>query len=145
MPTTSSEHSTPTSAKVKRNPSSVSRKSNGDSYNLSNGKTSPLKPKSKPCCSQYHLNSVWSIWYCLVSLGFMAYLVYNGVKRFLLYASLPWPQGRCPSCEGRGGGEERRRGGCDNDRKAIGRRMREGKEHLLTTEDRWNVVMIGKG
>ncbi|XP_063588514.1 uncharacterized protein LOC134765695 [Penaeus indicus] len=92
MPTTSSEHSTPTSAKVKRNPSSVSRKSNGDSYNLSNGKTSPLKPKSKPCCSQYHLNSVWSIWYCLVSLGFMAYLVYNGVKRFLLYASLPWPQ-----------------------------------------------------
>ncbi|XP_071536349.1 uncharacterized protein [Panulirus ornatus] len=97
MSTTSSEHSnaTSTSARIKRAPSSAS--SNGSSNKGVPGRKQQLQQQGrKSCCPEYHLNSVWSIWYCMVTLGFTGYLVFAGVKRFLLYASLPWPEGEDP-------------------------------------------------
>lgn len=97
----SSEHSkstTTSAARVKRAASSVSNSSQGGK----DRRPPPLQKqqkKNKKCCSQYHLNSVWSVWYCLVTLGFMGYLVFNGVKRFILYASLPWPEDEQPYVE----------------------------------------------
>lgn len=117
MSAASSEHpdATATLGKVKRAPSSASSTSscntnnnNNNSHNNNNNTISGGKAKKQQgqqtagtrrrrwCCSRYHLNSVWSIWYCLVTLGFLAYLVLGGVKRFLAYAALPWPKGEHP-------------------------------------------------
>lgn len=94
---------TATLGKVKRAPSSASSTSSCTNNNNNNdsgkGKkqqgqhTSTAARRRRWCCGRYHLNSVWSIWYCLVTLGFLAYLVLGGVKRFLAYAALPWPKG----------------------------------------------------
>ncbi|XP_064104586.1 uncharacterized protein LOC135214323 [Macrobrachium nipponense] len=100
MPNSSSEHSkstTTSSSRVKRAPSSVSNGSQGVGKILR--KPGHKQGGRRRCCSQYHLNSVWSVWYCLVTLGFMGYLVFNGVKRFILYASLPWPEDQQPYIE----------------------------------------------
>ena len=56
--------------------------------------TKPKKPP--PGSTRYHLNSIWSIWYCVCTTLFSSYLIYSGIKRFLLYASLPWPEGLFP-------------------------------------------------
>ena len=97
---------TNTPGKVKRAPSSASSTSsctNNNNNNNDGGKgkkqqgqhivTTTAARRRGWCCGRYHLNSVWSIWYCLVILGFLAYLVLGGVKRFLAYAALPWPKG----------------------------------------------------
>ncbi|KAG7171714.1 tincar-like, partial [Homarus americanus] len=93
MAAASSEHSnvTSTSARIKRLPSTHSN-GNGNSNSTTGNKQQQQKQHKRQCCS-HHLNSVWSIWYCLVTLGFTGYLVFAGIKRFLMYASLPWPQG----------------------------------------------------
>ncbi|XP_068209399.1 protein tincar-like [Palaemon carinicauda] len=98
MPNTSSDHSkstTTSSSRVKRTPSSIS----SGSQQKGRRPGHHHKQNGRRCCSQYHLNSVWSLWYCLVTLGFMGYLVFNGVKRFILYASLPWPEDQQPYIE----------------------------------------------
>lgn len=52
----------------------------------------------KKCCD-VHCNSLWSIWYGLIVLGFHAFLIYKAVSLFLIYVALPWPDGRQPYLE----------------------------------------------
>ena len=53
--------------------------------------------RSRRC--NVHCNSLWSVWYCLISLVLQAYIVYKAVTRFLTYISLPWPEEGQPYLE----------------------------------------------
>ena len=57
---------------------------------MAGSKKSPSQPIEKKK-GGYHLNGVWSIWYCVVVCILTSYLVYTGVLRFISYTELPWP------------------------------------------------------
>ena len=54
-------------------------------------------PPPKKC--PVHCNSLWSLWYGLLTLGLQAYVVYKCVTRFLTYIALPWPEDKQPYLE----------------------------------------------
>ena len=66
-----------------------------------NGEEDPSKgdrSTGRRCCD-VHLNSLWSIWYGLLTLGFQSFLVYRAVSFFLIYIALPWPEEQQPYLE----------------------------------------------
>jgi len=54
-------------------------------------------PAQRKC--PVHCNSLWSLWYGLLTLALQAYVVYKCVARFLTYISLPWPEDKQPYLE----------------------------------------------
>ena len=54
-------------------------------------------PPPKKC--PVHCNSLWSLWYGILTLALQAYVVYKCVTRFLTYIALPWPEDKQPYLE----------------------------------------------
>ena len=54
-------------------------------------------PPPKKC--PVHCNSLWSLWYGVLTLALQAYVVYKCVTRFLTYIALPWPEDKQPYLE----------------------------------------------
>ena len=59
-------------------------------------RAAPAPPQRK---CPVHCNSLWSLWYGLLTLALQAYVVYCCVTRFLNYISLPWPEDQQPYLE----------------------------------------------
>lgn len=49
------------------------------------------RPMRKETCPRGHVNSLWSVWYGILAVGFQAYIALRYAKRFAAYLSLPWP------------------------------------------------------
>ncbi|KAL0129753.1 hypothetical protein PUN28_001779 [Cardiocondyla obscurior] len=45
----------------------------------------------KESCIRGHVNSLWSVWYGILAVGFQAYIAMRYARRFAAYLSLPWP------------------------------------------------------
>jgi hypothetical protein len=72
--------------------------SNGKSPQVgSPQQTAPEKPMppppSSPPCSRLrpHCNNLWSLWYGVAATGVQALMIAACMRRFAVYASLPWP------------------------------------------------------
>ncbi|GAB6031446.1 hypothetical protein CHUAL_009217 [Chamberlinius hualienensis] len=50
-------------------------------------------------CQKAKLNSLWSIWYCVVVLSFEIYLIASSIRGFSCYVDLPWPPESQPFME----------------------------------------------
>ncbi|CAL4244555.1 unnamed protein product, partial [Meganyctiphanes norvegica] len=78
--------------KKKKSKSKDYKNNNNNNNNNNNSKGKESKWYKLP----YHINNTWSIWYGILMVVFMIYLIYNGFRRFVVYASLPWPGGQSP-------------------------------------------------
>ena len=58
-----------------------------------------VRPAPPPKKCPVHCNSLWSLWYGLLTLALQAYVVYKCVTRFLTYIALPWPEDKQPYLE----------------------------------------------
>ena len=58
-----------------------------------------MRPAPPPKKCPVHCNSLWSLWYGILTLALQAYVVYKCVTRFLTYIALPWPEDKQPYLE----------------------------------------------
>lgn len=50
-------------------------------------------------CQKARLNSLWSVWYCVVVLSIEIYLIASSIRGFSCYVDLPWPPESQPFME----------------------------------------------
>ncbi|KAF4522366.1 hypothetical protein B566_EDAN012223 [Ephemera danica] len=54
-------------------------------------KPTPMAPPTPPCARlRPHCNNLWSLWYGVAATGVQALMIVACMRRFAVYASLPW-------------------------------------------------------
>ncbi|XP_008202989.1 protein tincar isoform X3 [Nasonia vitripennis] len=74
-------------------PGGISNLTGNGKHHLPNGRfsSSSRRGRRRESCARGHLNSLWSVWYGIIAVGFQAYIAFRCTRRFIAYLSLPWP------------------------------------------------------